>query len=77
VELVAAGVFLCLTAAILGGIGNVPGAMLGGLLLGVVETLGSAYLSTAWKDAFAFVVLIAVLLVRPTGLLGERIAEKA
>jgi branched-chain amino acid transport system permease protein len=65
------------TAAILGGIGNVPGAMLGGLLLGVVEALCSAYLSTAWKDAFAFVVLIAVLLVRPTGLLGERIAEKA
>ena len=65
------------TAAILGGIGNVPGAMLGGLLLGVVEALASAYVSTAWKDAFAFLVLIAVLLVRPTGLLGERIAEKA
>ncbi len=65
------------TAAILGGIGNVPGAMLGGLLLGVAEALGSAYLSSAWKDAIAFVVLIAVLLVRPTGLLGERVAEKA
>ena len=65
------------TAAILGGIGNVPGAMLGGLLLGVAESLGSAYLSSAWKDAIAFVVLIAVLLVRPTGLLGERVAEKA
>jgi branched-chain amino acid transport system permease protein len=65
------------TAAILGGIGNVPGAMLGGFLLGVVEALGSAYVSSAWKDAIAFVVLIAVLLVRPTGLLGERVAEKA
>ena len=65
------------TAAILGGIGNIPGAMLGGLLLGVVEALGSAYLSTAWKDAISFFVLIAVLLVRPTGLLGERVAEKA
>ena len=65
------------TAAILGGIGNVPGAMLGGFLLGLAEALGSAYVSSAWKDAIAFVVLIAVLLVRPTGLLGERVAEKA
>jgi branched-chain amino acid transport system permease protein len=65
------------TAAILGGIGNVPGAMLGGLLLGLAEALGSAYVSSAWKDAIAFVVLIVVLLVRPTGILGERVAEKA
>ena len=65
------------TAAILGGIGNVPGAMLGGFLLGLAEALGSAYVSSAWKDAIAFVVLIAVLLVRPTGLLSERLAEKA
>ena len=65
------------TAAILGGIGNVPGAMLGGLLLGLAESLGSAYVSSAWKDAIAFVVLVAVLLVRPTGILGERVAEKA
>lgn len=65
------------TAAILGGIGNVPGAMLGGFLLGLAEALGSAYVSSAWKDAIAFVVLIAVLLVRPTGILGERVAEKA
>ncbi len=64
------------TAAILGGIGNIPGAMVGGLLLGVIESLGSAYLSTAWKDAIAFVVLILILIVRPTGLLGERVAEK-
>ena len=64
------------TAAILGGIGNIPGAMVGGLLLGVVEALGAAYLSLAWKDAFAFGVLILILIVRPTGLLGERVAEK-
>ena len=64
------------TAAILGGIGNIPGAMLGGLLLGVIEALGSAYISIAWKDAIAFFVLIVILIVRPTGLLGERVAEK-
>ncbi len=64
------------TAAILGGIGNIPGAMVGGLLLGVVEALGAAYLSIAWKDAFAFLVLILILIVRPSGLLGERVAEK-
>ncbi len=64
------------TAAILGGIGNIPGAMLGGLLLGVIEALGSAYISIAWKDAIAFLVLIVILIVRPTGLLGERVADK-
>jgi branched-chain amino acid transport system permease protein len=64
------------TAAILGGIGNIPGAMVGGLLLGLVEALGAAYLSVAWKDAFAFAVLIGILIVRPSGLLGERVAEK-
>ncbi|ROQ89790.1 branched-chain amino acid ABC transporter permease [Desulfosoma caldarium] len=64
------------TAAILGGIGNIPGAMVGGLLLGVIEALGAAYLSVAWKDAIAFGVLIFILIVRPTGLLGERVAEK-
>ena len=64
------------TAAILGGIGNIPGAMVGGLLLGVVEALGAAYLSVAWKDALAFLVLILILIVRPSGLLGERVADK-
>jgi branched-chain amino acid transport system permease protein len=64
------------TAAILGGIGNIPGAMLGGLILGVIEALGSAYISIAWKDAIAFFVLIVILIVRPTGLLGERVADK-
>ncbi len=64
------------TAAILGGIGNIPGAMVGGILLGVIEALGAAYISIAWKDAIAFMVLILILIFRPTGLLGERVAEK-
>ena len=64
------------TAAILGGIGNIPGAMVGGILLGVIEALGAAYISIAWKDAIAFCVLILILIARPTGLLGERVAEK-
>ena len=64
------------TAAILGGIGNIPGAMIGGLLLGVIEALGASYLAMAWKDAIAFLVLILILIIRPTGLLGERVADK-
>ncbi len=64
------------TATILGGIGNIPGAMIGGLLLGVLEMLGSIYISTAYKDVFVFLVLIIVLIIRPTGILGEKIAEK-
>ncbi len=64
------------TAAIMGGIGNIPGAMVGGILLGVIEALGAAYISVAWKDAIAFCVLIVILIARPTGLLGERVAEK-
>jgi branched-chain amino acid transport system permease protein len=64
------------TAAILGGIGNIPGAMVGGILLGVVEALGAAYISIAWKDAIAFSVLILILIFRPTGILGERVADK-
>lgn len=64
------------TAAILGGIGNIPGAMVGGLLLGVIEALGAAYISVAWKDAISFFVLILILIIRPTGLLGERVADK-
>lgn len=64
------------TAAIMGGIGNIPGAMIGGILLGVLEALGAAYISIAWKDAFAFFILILILIFRPTGLLGERVADK-
>jgi branched-chain amino acid transport system permease protein len=63
-------------AAVLGGIGSIPGAMVGGLLLGVVETLVSAYLSSTYRDAIAFVVLIAILLYRPTGLFGRGQVEK-
>ncbi len=63
-------------AAIMGGIGNIPGAMLGGFLLGIIETLGAGYVSPQWKDVIAYVILIVILIVRPTGLLGERVAEK-
>ena len=51
-------------------------AMVGGILLGVIEALGAAYISIAWKDAIAFAVLILILIFRPTGLLGERVADK-
>ena len=64
------------TAAVFGGIGSVPGAMLGGILLGIIEIFGKAYISTQLSDAIVFAVLILVLLVRPTGLLGKKINEK-
>ncbi len=64
------------TAAIIGGIGNIPGAMIGGLLLGLVEAFGAAYISLAWRDAITFAVLILILVARPTGILRERVAEK-
>lgn len=64
------------TAAVFGGIGSIPGAMIGGVLLGVIEILGKAYVSTELGDAFVFAVLIVVLLVKPTGLLGKTVREK-
>ena len=64
-------------ANIIGGFGSIPGAIFGGLIIGIVETLGAAYISVPYRDAFAFIILIVVLLVRPQGLFGERIAEKA
>jgi len=64
------------TATILGGIGNLPGAMFGGLILGVLEMLGATCISAAWKDVFVFIILITVLIFRPTGLFGEKTAEK-
>jgi len=64
------------TAAVLGGIGSIPGAMLGGFMLGLIENFGASYVSSVYKDAFAFVVLIITLIIRPSGLLGERTHDK-
>ena len=64
------------TAAVFGGIGSIPGAMLGGILLGLIEIFAKAYISTELSDAIVFAVLIIVLLVKPTGLLGKKIREK-
>ena len=63
-------------AAVFGGIGSIPGAFIGGLLLGIIEILGRAYISSQMADALVFAVLIVVLLVKPTGLLGKKIQEK-
>ena len=73
------------TAAVLGGIGNIAGAMVGGMLLGLIEALGAGYigeltggvLGSHYQDIFAFIVLILVLTLRPSGLLGERVADRA
>ena len=64
------------TAAVFGGIGSIPGALVGGLLLGIIEIFAKAYISTQLSDAVVFTVLIVVLLVRPAGLLGRHIQEK-
>ncbi|MBQ4425234.1 MAG: branched-chain amino acid ABC transporter permease [Lachnospiraceae bacterium] len=64
------------TAAVFGGIGSLPGAMLGGILLGLIEQFAKAYISTLWSDAIVFGVLVLVLIVRPSGLLGKKRAEK-
>jgi len=64
------------TAAVFGGIGSIPGAFLGGLLLGIIENLAKAYISTQISDAIVFGVLIIVLLVKPAGLLGKPTREK-
>jgi branched-chain amino acid transport system permease protein len=63
------------TAAVLGGIGNLKGALLGGLVLGLVENYGSAIFGGQWKDVIAFTVLLVVLMFRPTGLLGESLGR--
>jgi len=64
------------TAAVFGGIGSLPGAMLGGILLGVIEIFGKSYVSTDLGDAIVFAILIVILLVKPTGLLGKKVNEK-
>ena len=64
------------TAAVFGGIGSIPGALIGGILLGIIEILGRAYISSQLSDAIVFAVLIIVLLVKPTGILGKQIHEK-
>ena len=63
-------------AAVLGGIGNIPGAVLGGLVMGIAEVMVVGYLSPTWRDAIAFILLIAILLFRPAGILGSNTAEK-
>ena len=64
------------TAAVLGGIGNIPGAVLGGLVLGIAETLGAGYISSAYEDVFAFALLVVILTLRPAGLLGKATKQK-
>ena len=63
-------------AAVFGGIGSIPGALIGGIILGVIEILSKAYISSQLSDAIVFLVLILVLLVKPTGILGKKIQEK-
>ena len=63
-------------AAVFGGIGSIPGALIGGILLGIIEILSKAYISSQLSDAIVFSVLIIVLLVRPTGILGKKLNEK-
>jgi branched-chain amino acid transport system permease protein len=65
------------TAAVLGGIGNIRGAMVGGVALGLMESIGAGCFGTQWQDVIAFTVLVAVLMFRPTGLLGEGVGQKA
>jgi len=62
-------------AAVLGGIGNVTGAMLGGAIIGMVEVFGAAYISGQYKDVFAFIIMIAVLYFKPTGIMGENVDD--
>jgi branched-chain amino acid transport system permease protein len=64
------------TAAVLGGIGSIPGAMIGGIALGLIESAGAAYISSEYKDAYAFLILIVILLIKPSGMLGKTTEEK-
>ena len=60
-----------LSSAVLGGVGSLPGAMIGGLLIGIIETLGAVYVSSGYRNAIAFAVLILIILLRPNGLFGK------
>lgn len=64
------------TAAVLGGIGNIQGAMVGGFTLGILETIGTFYIGASWKDVLAFIILILILVFKPTGIMGEKVAER-
>lgn len=64
------------TAAVLGGIGNIPGAMVGGLIIGLLESFSAGYISSRWTDVIVFVVLIGTLVIKPTGIFGERVVER-
>ena len=63
-------------SAVIGGIGSIPGAMIGGIIMGISESLGAGYISSGYRDAIAFVILIVILLVKPSGLLGKSVKEK-
>jgi len=63
------------SAAVLGGIGNITGAMLGGLIIGMIEVFAAGYISSEYKDVFAFIILIAVLYFMPTGIMGENVDD--
>jgi branched-chain amino acid transport system permease protein len=64
-------------AAVFGGLGSLPGALLGSVLLALIETFVSGYLSTQYRDLFAFIILIAMLVVRPSGIMGKNAEDKA
>jgi branched-chain amino acid transport system permease protein len=64
------------TAAVLGGIGNIPGAMVGGLIIGLLESFSAGYISSRWTDVIVFAVLIGTLVIKPTGIFGERVVER-
>ena len=64
-------------AAVIGGIGNIPGALVGGIAVGMIETLGAGYIASQWSDGLVFIVLILVLMFRPYGLLGARLPQRA
>ena len=74
---VACGLLLALAAAVVGGFGSLPGAILGGIMVGIFENLGAAYISASHKDIYAFLLLILVLMFRPSGLFGVEAKVKA